>query len=51
MLSSCLGLCEEVNQLKLRRHIVKSKDIIVQLCLSARRINNDMLGELMLHQS
>ena len=50
VLSPCLCLCEEVRQLKLGRHILKSHNLIMHLRSHVGSINIDVLGEFMLHR-
>jgi hypothetical protein len=49
MLRSDLGLREEISQLQLGRHILKSEDLILHSSAYKEGINTYVFGELMLH--
>jgi hypothetical protein len=50
MLRSGLGLREEICQLQLGRHILKSENLILHSSAHKEGINTYVFGELMLHQ-
>jgi hypothetical protein len=50
MLRSGLGLHEEICQLQLGRHILKSEDLILHSSAHKEGINTYVFGELMLHR-
>jgi hypothetical protein len=51
MMSTSLSLREEICQLELRRHILKSDNTILNLRSCKMSINTNMLSKLMLYRS
>jgi hypothetical protein len=49
-LRSGLGLREEICQLQLGRHILKSENLILHSSAHKEGINTDVFGDLMLHR-
>jgi hypothetical protein len=50
MLLSCLCFNEEISQLQLRRHILKSNGFLMTMRPGKEGIDTDMLGKFMLHR-